>query len=139
MTSPVSPPQAGWHLNAHGQRQWWDGAAWGPLAPDETPTIPPAYRAPVGYKTRTAAYWLAILLGTFGAHRFYTHKFATAWVLVAISVISLLFRFDPDPMSTVISNGLLIFTLLWVVSDLWVIPSQVDAANINIAARARQH
>ncbi|MBC6496093.1 hypothetical protein BEP68_14780 [Microbacterium sp. 4-7] len=89
-------------------------------------------------KSLTPAYWLAVLLGAFGAHRFYTHKFATAWVLVVISVVSLLFRIDPDPMSAVIGNLLLAVVILWVLSDLFLIPSMVRAANINIAAAARQ-
>lgn len=36
MTNEGSPPAAGWYHNADGKQQWWDGSAWGPLAP-ETP------------------------------------------------------------------------------------------------------
>lgn len=137
MTSPSSPPAAGWHINSNGQQQWWDGAAWGPLAPGELGTAGSSYVGRVAVKSRTTAYWLAILLGTFGAHRFYTHKYATAWVLVAITSASVLFHLDPDPRSAVIGNVLVVFAFLWVISDLWVIPSMVRAANTNIAAKSR--
>ena len=37
-------PPPGWYPNQHGQTQWWDGFAWGPLA--ETATPPAAAQAP---------------------------------------------------------------------------------------------
>lgn len=33
-------PAPGWYPNAHGQLQWWDGAAWGPLAAQQPAPAP---------------------------------------------------------------------------------------------------
>lgn len=89
-------------------------------------------------KTRTAAYWLLILLGGFGAHRFYLRHFGTAWMLLVASVAQVLFRFDPDPASAVVANVILAFTWLWIIVDLFTIPSMVDDANQKAAQRARR-
>lgn len=37
---PTAPPP-GWYVNDNGARQWWDGRAWGPLAPLATPAPVP--------------------------------------------------------------------------------------------------
>lgn len=132
MTIPTSPPDAGWHLNANGQRQWWDGASWGPLSPGNSPVnqtrIAPAVLL-IPAKTRTAAYWLLILLGGFGAHRFYLRRLGTAWMLLVASIVQVLFRLDPDPASAVVANVILAFTWLWIIVDLFTVPSMVDDAN----------
>lgn len=132
MTIPTSPPDAGWHLNANGQRQWWDGASWGPLSPEQSPVnqsrIAPAVLF-IPAKTRTAAYWLLILLGGFGAHRFYLRRLGTAWMLLVASIVQVLFRLDPDPASAVVANVILAFTWLWIIVDLFTVPSMVDDAN----------
>ncbi len=44
--SEKSAPPPGWYLNAAGQKQWWDGNAWGPTAPSGGAT--PASQAAVG-------------------------------------------------------------------------------------------
>ncbi|MCT1395653.1 TM2 domain-containing protein [Microbacterium sp. p3-SID338] len=135
MTSPESPPVAGWYLNANGQQQWWDGSAWGPLAPGQvpsnasipTPAAGPSVALPV--KTRTAAYWLAILLGGFGAHRFYLRRFGTAWTLLIAAVAQALYRLDGHPTSIMIANIIIAIMWLWIIVDLFRIPSMVDVAN----------
>ncbi|GAA2947789.1 hypothetical protein GCM10010458_36780 [Microbacterium luteolum] len=131
MTLPTSPPDAGWHLNANGQRQWWDGASWGPLAPEQLPMSHSI--APAGFlipaKTRTAAYWLLILLGGFGAHRFYLRHPGTASMLLVASFVQVLFRLDPDPASAIVANVILALVWLWIIVDLFTVPSMVDNAN----------
>lgn len=140
MTLPSSPPDAGWHLNANGQRQWWDGASWGPLAPDQGSGnlhVPPVVLIPA--KTRTSAYWLLILLGGFGAHRFYLRHLGTAWMLLIASLVQVGFRLDPDPASAVVANVLLAFVWLWIIVDLFTVPSMVDDANRKMTQGGRPH
>lgn len=134
MTLPGSPPKAGWYLNASGRQQWWDGSAWGPLAdgqilsgqPIQRP-IRPTAAAPT--KTRAAAYWLAILLGGVGAHRFYLRKFGTAWTMLVASLVQVLYRIDAHPTSTLIANVILGAMWVWIIVDLFRIPSMVDSTN----------
>lgn len=143
MTIPGSPPEAGWHLNANGQRQWWDGSAWGPVADGQgpinkpIPVVHPLVVVPA--KTRTAAYWLAILLGGFGAHRFYLRKIGTAWMLVIASVVQALYRLDPHPTSTVIANVILAVVWLWIIVDLFRIPEMVDHVNRELPHRTPRY
>lgn len=144
MSVPGSPPEAGWHFNANGQQQWWDGSAWGPLAAGQVPlntsipapTAGPTVAAPV--KTRTAAYWLAILLGGFGAHRFYLRRFGTAWTLLIAAVAQALYRLDAHPTSIVIANIILAIVWLWIIVDLFRIPGMVDVANGNVGPDVRR-
>jgi len=60
------PPQvpAGWYPNASGALQWFDGTAWGPLAPDAMSGRRPPKEAGI-------AYAFLLVLGGFAAHRFY--------------------------------------------------------------------
>lgn len=39
-----APPPPGWYQNPHGRVQWWDGVAWGALAPQAAPVPVPAPR-----------------------------------------------------------------------------------------------
>ncbi|WP_341945315.1 TM2 domain-containing protein [Microbacterium sp. LWH11-1.2] len=129
MTFPGSPPEAGWYLNAYGQKQWWDGASWGPVAAGAAPAVAPAPVVITLVKTRTAAYWLVILLGTLGAHRFYLRSYGIGWMLLALWIVSFLFHVDPDSRSLIIGNVIFAFLIIWVLSDLFVIPSMVDKVN----------
>ncbi len=90
-------------------------------------------------KTRTAAYWLAILLGGFGAHRFYLRKFGTAWILLIASVVQALYRLDPHPTSTIIANVIVVIVWLWVVVDLFRIPGMIHEANRDLPPRMPRH
>lgn len=133
MTSPAPAPGPGWHLNANGQRQWWDGAAWGPVdATHVAPAVQPSVVLVqnVKLKTKSTAYVLAILLGTVGAHRFYLRKIASAWVMLIASVLSFPFRLDDQhPGSAAIGWGTLAFLVVWVLVDLIFIPETVREAN----------
>lgn len=80
-------------------------------------------------KTRAAAYWLAILLGGFGAHRFYLRRFGTAWMLLVAAVVQALYRLDAHPTSIIISNVILAIVWLWIIVDLFRIPRMVHEAN----------
>lgn len=141
MSFPGSPPEAAWHLNTNGQRQWWDGSAWGPLATGEFPrhaTYPrPVVTLPA--KTRTAAYWLAILLGGFGAHRFYLQEFGTAWLILTGSVVQALYRIDGHPASIVIANVILAIIWLWIIVDLFRIPGMVVDMNQRLPPRLSRY
>ena len=126
---PSTPPSAGWYTNSHGQRQWWDGVAWGPLAENahvqRTSPVAPLFAV----KSRTPAYLLAIFLGGVGAHRFYLRKIGTAWIFIVLWVIGFLFGIDPDPRSTVIAGLIFAVMALWLIIDLFRIPSMVDGIN----------
>ena len=70
--------------------QWWDGSAWGPLAPTAAPIV--IHTRPM--KDSGIAYLLLILLGGFAAHRFYLGYTASAvtmlllwWIGWALSVV----------------------------------------------------
>ncbi|MFF7291648.1 NINE protein [Microbacterium sp. NPDC008134] len=122
MTSPnTTPPVAGWHVNARGQQQWWDGSSWGPLAPQHS--------APVSLKTRTAANLLWFFLGGFGAHRFYLRRFGTAWMFPVMTITQAIFLASGYPSTRAIGIGILAVLVLWLFIDLWRIPILVDNAN----------
>jgi uncharacterized Tic20 family protein len=60
MTDPTSSrPEAGWYPDPEGRTRWWDGRAWGPLAPTAGPTT-----GPTAAESRNLAL-LAQLLGIF--------------------------------------------------------------------------
>lgn len=126
---PSAPPSAGWYSNSNGQRQWWDGVAWGPLAENEHVQRTSPVAPLVAVKSRTPAYLLAIFLGGVGAHRFYLRKIGTAWIFIVLWVIASLYGIDPDPRSTVISGVIFVVMALWLIIDLFRIPSMVDGIN----------
>lgn len=39
-------PKPGWYDNTDGQRQWWDGKAWGPIAEKSDPVSAPSDQKP---------------------------------------------------------------------------------------------
>ncbi|MFJ6427515.1 TM2 domain-containing protein [Microbacterium maritypicum] len=133
MTSPAPAPEPGWHLNANGQRQWWDGSAWGPvdaahIAPTVQPGVVMVRNAKL--KTKSTAYILAILFGTAGVHRFYLRRFGTAWVMLIASLLSFPFRLDDQhPGSAAIGWGTIAVLVVWVLVDLIFIPEIVRDVN----------
>lgn len=58
MTGPT--PQPGWYPDAQGQTRYWDGSAWGALAPASPPSYQPPPGPPPKRKRKT---WPWVLLG----------------------------------------------------------------------------
>ncbi|MBM7617000.1 TM2 domain-containing membrane protein YozV [Weissella uvarum] len=69
-------------------------------------------------KSKAVAYILAILLGYFGAHRFYLGKTKSAVAMLLIAVLT--------------AGAGTLFTFFWVLYDLFKIPGWVDEHNRSI-------
>src|SRR5690606_35359923 len=79
------PPPTVWYPNPQGHTQWWDGERWGPYAPPAVPQRPT--------KDAGIAYLLLILLGGFGAHRFYLGQAAVGVIILVLWCGGLLLSF----------------------------------------------
>ncbi len=144
-----NPPQVlpGWYPNQHGQLQWWDGHQWGPIAAtpaasalSPSPAAAPAYFYPsavhgaptsvVVYqrplKDVGTAYVFAILLGGFGAHRFYLGQIGPA--------VGILVLWCVGAMLTFVAVGFLMIlaALIWWIVDMCSMKGLVHDANQRI-------
>jgi TM2 domain-containing membrane protein YozV len=110
----TTPP--GWYPSPNGAMQWWDGRAWGPLAPPQAVSVRPVKETGIAY-----LFW--ILLGGFGAHRFYLGLAGSAIALIVLWVGGWLLTplFVGVPM--VIAGG------IWLFVDLFLIPGLVRSQN----------
>ncbi|HEY6335828.1 MAG TPA: TM2 domain-containing protein [Alphaproteobacteria bacterium] len=93
------------------------------------PKIGPRYEA--SKKSETTAYLLMIFFGLLGTHRFYLGRYFTAVTILVASIVSLIvtiFTFG---------FGIFVFVLpgIWLVVDLFRIPSMVRKANSSLTAR----
>lgn len=126
----MNTPAPGWYTNGDGALQWWDGSRWGELAPAAAATpSTPAYAAPAvavplaPLKSAGVAYLFAILLGEFGAHRFYLGRIGSAvaqlilWMLGFVLVWFL------------VGIPILMAAVVWWIVDLFLIPGMVRQAN----------
>ncbi|QYF98453.1 MULTISPECIES: TM2 domain-containing protein [Microbacterium] len=113
----ATPP--GWYPNQNGALQWWDGASWGQLAPAVAPIV--IHTRPM--KDAGIGYLLLILLGGFGAHRFYLGR--------AGSAVAMLLIWWSGWALTVIGVGIfmLLAVVIWWIVDLFLIPSMVNEYN----------
>jgi TM2 domain-containing membrane protein YozV len=129
-----APPKAapGWYNDTTGLLRWWDGVQWGPHAPRTgAPLAGGNVAAEVrGPKEVAAAYLLLIFLGGFGAHYFYLREPLTAVVLIIV--------WWGGWATTAVGVGffLLIGVAIWFVTDLFLLPSYVRAANARAVAGA---
>jgi len=106
----VMPP--GWYRNASGAMQWWDGSAWGPVAP-------PVHRL----KETGIAYLFYFLLGGVAAHRFYLGFAGTALLFNVIWWGGWLFA------PFLVGIPFLMVGALWLFVDLFRMPWLVRKAN----------
>ncbi|MBN9176119.1 MAG: TM2 domain-containing protein [Microbacterium sp.] len=114
----ATPP--GWYPNQRGVMQWWDGYAWGPLAPTAAPIV--IHTRPM--KDTGIAYLLLILLGGFAAHRFYLGYTASA-------ITMLLLWWIGWALSVVMVGFLMIgAVVVWWIVDLFLIPSMTRERNM---------
>jgi hypothetical protein len=109
---PRVPP--GWYRGASGRLQWWDGAAWGPVAP-------PAAAGPI--KETGVAYVLFFLLGGISAHRFYLGLTGSA------IVFNLIWWGGWLSSEIVVGLPLIAIGATWLFVDLFRIPSLVRSVN----------
>jgi len=115
--APVAATPPGWYRDHNsGQMRWWDGQRW-------TENFAPAPQLVRAAKDSGIAYLLLILLGGFGAHYFYLGRIGSAiglivlwWGGIALTTIG-------------IGVVLLLAALIWVIVDLFMIPSYVREAN----------
>ena len=110
------PTPPGWYPSPSGAMQWWDGTRWGPLAPPVTVTV----RA---IKETGIAYLFFFLLGGFSAHRFYLGLTSSA---ITFNVVWWL-GWILSPF--LIGVPLVIAGAIWLVVDLFLIPSLVRSVN----------
>jgi TM2 domain-containing membrane protein YozV len=119
---PTQPAQtstpAGWYPSPNGAMQWWDGQAWGPLAPAQTVSVRPVKETGIAY-----LFW--ILLGGFGAHRFYLGLTGSAIALLILWIIGWLLTPLLIGIPMVIAGG------IWLFVDLFLIPGLVRSANVS--------
>lgn len=112
--TPQSPPP-GWYPNSQGHTQWWDGQRWGPYAPPSVPQRP--------LKDAGIAYLLLILLGGFGAHRFYLGQAAVGVIILVLWCGGLLLSFLGVGFFMMAAAG------IWLFVDLFLIPGMTREAN----------
>lgn len=91
VTPQHTPP--GWYPNQSGETQWWDGNAWGPIAPQQAPQQVQAQQMQSvvirTQKSMAVAYVLLIFLGGFGVHRFYVDNVARAVWMLVLTLVSI--------------------------------------------------
>lgn len=114
LAQPVTPP--GWYPSASGAMQWWDGRAWGPLAPPNAVVVRPAKETGIAY-----LFWL--LVGGVAAHRLYLGLTASAVVFNLIWWTGWLLSPLVIGIPLVIAGG------IWLLVDLLLMPSLVRSTN----------
>lgn len=121
-SQPPLPP-AGWLHDSTGTLRWWDGRQWGPSAPVAQYAPQPAPVIVRSAKETGIAYLLAIFLGGLGVHHFYLGRTGVA---VTILILSLL-----GTATTWLFIGFFLIAVVWVwlIIDLFLIPSYVRSAN----------
>lgn len=107
---------AGWYPSPSGLMQWWDGRAWGPYSPQAMRPM----------KDVGVAYLFFLFLGGFGAHRFYLGRAGSAVVLLLLWLIGWMLSFFLIGVPLVIAAG------IWLLVDLFLIPSMVREENSRI-------
>lgn len=110
-SAPTHP--AGWYPGPSGMVQWWDGRGWGPYAPQHAR---PAKEVGI-------AYVFLLLLGGFGAHRFYLGRPGSAIALLLIWWTGWLLAFAVIGIPLIIAGG------IWLLVDLFILPSMVRETN----------
>lgn len=137
---PACPP-AGWYPDSTGRQRWWDGARWGNYAPvvapfaydsGAGPSPLRAYAEPLIVQVRPVkdvgiAYLFAILLGGFGAHRLYLGRIGSGITLAILYVIG--WGLSLTVIGALLGIPLLIAVVVWLIVDLFLIPSIVREVN----------
>lgn len=113
MTTEQPTATPGWYPNQYGQMQWWDGHQWGAVHNIPTSQL----------KSAGIAYLLLILLGSFGAHRFYLRHTASAVTMTALWWGGWILTFAG------IGIYLLGAVIIWWIIDLFLIPGMTRTTN----------
>ena len=138
MSNPTTPAP-GWYPDPDraGAQRWWDGNAWGPLAPTASPATPPppaAIRmAPATPRPGTdKKLGTAYLLGVFiiGSHRIYLGKIGSGIVLLGLWYVGLfLLLFGVPAAFAWVPVLMMIVAFVWWFIDLIRMRSLVERAN----------
>ncbi|WP_104129620.1 NINE protein [Cryobacterium sp. N21] len=122
MTNASPPP--GWYLDPRDGRlnRWWDGNTWTEHSAPSSPSI--AVQTSAG-KSMLTAYLLAILLGGFGAHRFYLGRPVSASILLCVALVAVI----TGAMSDSGTSPLLVVVWIWTIVDLFLIPGMVRSTS----------
>jgi TM2 domain-containing membrane protein YozV len=83
-------------------------------------------------KSIVVAYVLLVLLGGFGAHRFYLGRLRTAIAMLALNLLGWLL------IAPGVGVMLLLPLVLWMIVDLFLVPGMVAASRQNLRARITQ-
>ncbi|TFD20055.1 NINE protein [Cryobacterium sp. TMT2-23] len=123
MTNTSPPP--GWYLDPRDGRlnRWWDGNTWTEHSAPSSPSI--AVQTQSAGKSIPIAYLFAILLGGFGAHRFYLGRPVSASILLSIAVVAVV----TGAMSDSGTSPLLAVVWIWTIVDLFLIPGMVRSTS----------
>lgn len=113
MSESQAPP-AGWYPEGNGQR-FWDGQQWTDNRAPLTPATPP--------RSVGVAYLFLLLLGGFGAHKFYLNQPGQGIAQIALWWGGWILTFIFIGFLTIAAVA------IWWIIDLITLPSQVEAVN----------
>lgn len=129
--SYVAPAAAaGWYPDQRsGLMRWWDGAMWtehfGPAIAPVTPVLVAAQ------KESGIAYLFLIFLGGFGIHHFYLNRSGAGIGILVMTLVGWATTL------LVVGWALVVAVWIWLIVDLFLVPSYVRAANARAAGYIR--
>ncbi|QTX05646.1 NINE protein [Agromyces archimandritae] len=129
MTDAQHTAPAGWYPDPETKHlRWWDGTRWAQFAP---PTSQP-YAPPPPWKSTGAAIALCLLLGAFGADRFYLRHPGQGVTIIILWWVG--WALTPVMVGWVP----VIIAAIWMLVNLFTIPDDVNRLNTVIAAEAHE-
>ena len=125
MVEGTPKPPAGWYPSTQhpGHTQWWDGSAWGPLAPPQNHVLPA--------KSTAVAYVLLIFLGGTGAHRYYVGNIGYGVVYSVLFAIWLIGSTATLASTSGVSGWIFFLVVIWIMQivDLFMLSGDVRRKN----------
>lgn len=81
-------------------------------------------------KSKLITYILWFFLGTFGVHRFYLKRYFSGFIILGLTIGSVVLDVI---LGSNRGNGLFLITIIWLIIDLFLIPSMVRTHNVDLA------